>query len=194
MPYQYPTSVTSPAASERLPLDREGFDTQVQPHLDAMHASARRVTRCDHAAWDAVQEVLLRLWSRGWLPDEPRGALCHLARKAALQQLRAQRRRCHHEACAAAPTEACLFSTDDDPGVAELAAEQRRQLHHEVRRLDEPFRRTLQLHAFEGLDYAELASELAVPVGTVRSRLHRARRSLKRRLQPAGTSVLRRAV
>lgn len=189
------TSVSSPVAAPRRPLDREGFDAKVQPHLDAMHAAARRLTRCDHAAWDVVQDVLLRLWSRGWLPEEPRGALCHLARKAALQQLRAQRRRCRHEACAALPAEDCLFDEAADPARALSRGEDRQRVRRAVGRLEEPYRRALQLHTFAGLDYAELADELAVPVGTVRSRLHRARHSLRQRLQPgsASPSTLREA-
>jgi DNA-directed RNA polymerase specialized sigma24 family protein len=44
------------------------------------------------------------------------------------------------------------------------------------------YREVFELYAFEGYDYHEIATQLSVPVGTVKSRLARARRELRRRL------------
>ena len=52
--------------------------------------------------------------------------------------------------------------------------------------LDEPFRRVIQLDDIDGLTYAEAAARLQIPVGTVMSRLHRARSRMRRRLEASG--------
>ena len=52
--------------------------------------------------------------------------------------------------------------------------------------LDEPFRRIVELVDIDGLTYAEAAEVLDVPVGTVMSRLHRARSRIRDRLDRAG--------
>lgn len=52
--------------------------------------------------------------------------------------------------------------------------------------LDEPFRRVIQLVDIDGLTYAEAAARLQIPVGTVMSRLHRARSRMRRRLEASG--------
>jgi RNA polymerase sigma-70 factor (ECF subfamily) len=52
--------------------------------------------------------------------------------------------------------------------------------------LDEPFRRVVELVDIDGLSYAEAAEVLDVPVGTVMSRLHRARSRIRDRLDKVG--------
>ena len=52
--------------------------------------------------------------------------------------------------------------------------------------LDDPFRRVVELVDIDGLSYAEAAELLDVPVGTVMSRLHRARSRIRDRLDRAG--------
>jgi RNA polymerase sigma-70 factor (ECF subfamily) len=52
--------------------------------------------------------------------------------------------------------------------------------------LDEPFRQVVELVDIDGLSYAEAADALGVPLGTVMSRLHRARSRIRDRLERAG--------
>ena len=54
--------------------------------------------------------------------------------------------------------------------------------------LSEPDRETFLLYALGELTYEEVARTLAIPVGTVRSRLHRSRRALRELIGPLGTS------
>lgn len=157
------------------------FDASVRPHLSSMTSAAERVLGCADSALDAVQDTLVRVWSKGWLPEDPRGALCHLTRKASLQQLRAARRRCHHEECAAVDSSECLHG--EDPAAILARREEVGRVRRAVSELPGPFRDVLELQAFEGLEYAELAARLELPVGTVRSRLHRARAALRERLE-----------
>ena len=179
----YPTVPTAAAAAptvRRRHATIPDFEGLVGPHLPVMRSAAERVVRCPHAADDVVQSVLMRVWSKGWLPPEPREALCALTRLASLQHLRASRRRCEHERCAALPPEAdCLY--EDPLGVAD-----RREQVGEVRRavagLLPGHRSVIELYVrFE--DYRRVAAELQVPIGTVRSRLHRARRAVREALE-----------
>ena len=73
----------------------------------------------------------------------------------------------------------------DDPGAVEQLAtrEHCALLLSEIDRLDEDYREVIVLREFQDLSYDEIAVTLAVPVGTVRSRLHRARADLRDRLR-----------
>ena len=74
---------------------------------------------------------------------------------------------------------------DLEPGIAErlALAERRRAVRRELDRLPAIYRTALLLRDWEELSYAEMAEVLAVPVGTVRSRLHKARATLARALR-----------
>ena len=60
------------------------------------------------------------------------------------------------------------------------------EIDRALRSLSEPFRRVIELVDINGLTYAEAAEVLGVPVGTVMSRLHRARTRIRQRLDRAG--------
>ena len=63
-----------------------------------------------------------------------------------------------------------------------LGSELRGQLQREILELGEALRAPLVLHDIEGLPYAEISTILGVAEGTVKSRIHRARRALRRQL------------
>jgi RNA polymerase sigma-70 factor (ECF subfamily) len=71
-------------------------------------------------------------------------------------------------------------AAEDTVGQAELAARALRALQA----LDEDHRAVVVLRDLEGLDYAQIGQILEIPVGTVRSRLHRARMELRRMVLP----------
>lgn len=78
------------------------------------------------------------------------------------------------------------LDTQGDPdGPEELAmqSETQRCVREAIARLDEDRRKVIVLRDFDGLDYDAIAEVLEIPVGTVRSRLHRARLDLKLLLQ-----------
>ena len=72
---------------------------------------------------------------------------------------------------------------DRDPSEPLHAEDARRTLERALSHLDDDDRRILLLREVEGLPYEEIAAALDVPVGTVRSRLHRAREALRERLK-----------
>jgi RNA polymerase sigma-70 factor (ECF subfamily) len=74
-------------------------------------------------------------------------------------------------------------SESSQPGHALEQAEEERRLHEAIQRLSTEHRAVLILKDLEGLKYEEMAEALQVPVGTIRSRLHRARVELRELLQ-----------
>jgi len=71
---------------------------------------------------------------------------------------------------------------DPSPEAAAMAAETNRRVLEALEELDDEFRLVAILSDIEGMAYAEIAKVLQIPVGTVKSRLHRARCILKEKL------------
>jgi len=154
------------------------FDALVEPLLPRLVAAAHRLLPSEDQAWDAVQEALERIWRRGWLPAHPLPALLHLVHRSCLYQLRTQRRRSDHEALSA---EAPDYG-QGDPLHASMDVEQSEAVHAAVQRLRPPFRSVVRSVDLDGLCYEEASARLGIPLGTLRSRLFRARRQLREEL------------
>ncbi len=164
-----------PRARPSLPSS-EDFSRQVAPELPAMLRAARAILGSDDLAWDAVQEALLRVWRLGERVPGP--ALRRLATLSALHLSRCQRRRRFHEERAPAGELCCA----QDPLVDVASSEQRQALRAALARITRAQREVFELYEFHGRDYRQIADALAVPIGTVRSRLARARRELRAHL------------
>ena len=162
--------------------ERSAFDELTERWHPPLWKYVRRLAGDDDAAKDVAQDVWLRvLRGIGRLRDGSRLRpwLFGIARRALMDRLR------HHYA---AP-----ISSDID--VAELAADQTMDsleeeigaMEHELVRLPTTEREVLTLFYLRELSLAEVAEVLDVPVGTVKSRLFRARRLLRRGLDSEGT-------
>lgn len=150
------------------------------PHLSRAHAAARAVLGCDHLADDAVQEALLTLARTDAPPADLRGwfvrTVVHRARHL---RRTLQRRRWHEEHAA----HRCDHHPDcDNPLHHACAHELAARLAVACAALPAPQRLVFELHERESLDYEGLAARLGWPIGTVRSRLHRARATVSRAL------------
>jgi len=179
-----PFPVVLARSPSRLPSrgfeSAQSFAALVSPHLPALVRQARAIVGSDDLAWDAVQETLLRLWNRGFLPPDPRGVLAHLVQRSALHLLRCQSRRRGHEGAGEAEESCCA----DDPLRAVEARELRLSLRTAIARLAAEFRVVFELYELEGRSYEQISDTLGIPVGTVRSRLNRARARLRLELAP----------
>jgi RNA polymerase sigma-70 factor (ECF subfamily) len=170
-----PSALSAPSRSR---FERRGtLDfPDVELHVPRMLAVARGIVSSDDLAWDAVQETLLRLWHEEREPRDLRGWLVRAVTRRSLGAARSLRRRRYHEQrfSVARPT-ASSGHPEDELELHALASLVSRALDSLPREYAEAFR----LHELEGLDYPSAAARLAVPIGTVRSRIHRARRALR---------------
>lgn len=141
---------------------------------------AYRLTGNEADAQDLVQEVLLRV-RRGlsaYRPGSMEGWLSRITTNAFLDEVRRRRRR----PVEALPPEPGLAGASPDAAGELAATVLPDELQAALRALPEEFRVAVVLSDVVGLPYAEIAEHLGVPVGTVRSRIHRGRRALREAL------------
>jgi len=157
------------------------FEDLFLPHLDAAYSLARFIARDPAAADDIVQEAFLRAFRSfaSYRGGDARAWLLAIVRNCSFDWSRSR-----SAVPGGAPGGAPAPDPDELPGELEGPEESavRRNEIEEVRAmvrsLPEPFRETLILRELQELSYGEIASITRVPVGTVMSRLARARRML----------------
>jgi RNA polymerase sigma-70 factor (ECF subfamily) len=158
--------------------DRRRFEQQVLPHIDAAFNLARWLTRNDHDAEDVVQDAMLRAYRYfESLRGEARPWLLAIVRNACFSWI--QRNRPAEVASGLDEEAAEVAAAPADGPEALLARElDRRMLNKAIAALPLQFREVLILRELEDLSYREIARIANVPIGTVMSRLARARRLL----------------
>lgn len=180
-----PIRLVKPGAQDTAGLDDNAlFRTVVMPHIDEAYRLARWLTTNGTDAEDVVQDASLRAFRaiRSYAGGNPRAWLLSIVRNTAYSWLRKNR-------------PATIVSVDDleavelehgklderhneTPESSLIAKVDAEQLRGAIAKLPAPFRETLVLRDIEGLDYREIAEATEVPIGTVMSRLARARRRL----------------
>jgi len=165
---------------------RSRFEALVLPHLDAAYRLARWLSRAPGDADDIVQEAFLRAFrafdtlrsqdARAWVLAIVRN--CHLS---ALQQGRRRAAEPLGEEHEAAPDTAAGSGGASDPEGASIERDERRRLARLIAALPGEQREVLVLRELEDMSYREIAAVTAVPIGTVMSRLARARAALRAR-------------
>jgi RNA polymerase sigma-70 factor, ECF subfamily len=168
--------------AEPSPAGRS-FDAEALPHLDALYRVALRLTGDPSQAEDLVQDTMLkayRAWrqyrpgtnAKGWLLTILRNTFINDYRRRKLEpvpmDLEAVEPHALYRAVEQTDPEGAFFSKIVDAKVLEA-----------IDALAPEFREVLVLSDIEGMRYAEIAETLQVPVGTVKSRLFRARRQLQ---------------
>lgn len=158
--------------------DRRRFEQQVLPHIDAAFNLARWLTRNDHDAEDVVQDAMLRAYRHfEGLRGEARPWLLAIVRNACFSWIQRNR---PAEVAAGLDGDAAEAATPPADGPEALLAREldRRMLNKAIAALPLQFREVLILRELEDLSYREIARIADVPIGTVMSRLARARRLL----------------
>ena len=163
---------------------RSRFESVVLPHLDAAYALARWLTRNDADAADAVQEAMLRAFRYfdSYREGDAKSWVLRIVRRTCYSWLERNR-----------PADVVPLETDaelnEEVGAAGPAVNTEALLQNrsDLRRLDAliealpaPLREVVVLRELNELDYREIAEVTGVPIGTVMSRLHRARAALRR--------------
>ncbi len=161
--------------------ERDAFDALIGRWHGPLWLYARRIAGSDDAAHDVTQDVWVRVL-RGLPglrdPARVRTWLFGIARRALMDRLRAR----YAEPASAEDIDPDSLSAGNDgrEAEAEAAIEAEAALLADLAALPLVEREALTLFYLRELSLAEVAELLAVPVGTVKSRLHRARRMLRR--------------
>jgi len=169
---------------------RKLFEQEALPHLDAVYTMAVRLVRDPHEASDLLQETMLRAY-RFFHQFTP-GTNCRAWLIAILfNNLRTGYRRTSREQPAASSddfdhwVEAQSLRGDQgqsDPESLVATARMDPAIDAALRSLPEEFRTTMLLVDVEELNYQEVSEVLDVPIGTVKSRVSRARATLREAL------------
>jgi RNA polymerase sigma-70 factor (ECF subfamily) len=159
--------------------DRAAFRRLYEEAGPTLFGICSRILRDRNAAEDAFQEAMLRIWQKSYLYDPAKGGAMNwmvtLVRRVALDRLPARRTRpvSLTDESVAAAVEALSHQAPRDPT---LAPDLRRCLGL----LEQNYRQSVLLAYYYGLSYEELAAHSAVPVGTIKTWIHRAVEKLQR--------------
>ncbi len=164
------------------PPPSSAFDRVVLPHLDAAYNLARWMTRNGQDAEDVVQEAFLRAlrFFDGFHGANARAWLLAIVRNTCYDWLKR-----HRPAEAPASFDEEVHGpVDPAPTPEDLVIKQveRHRLREALEALPVAWREILVLREFEGLSYKEIADVAGIRIGTVMSRLARARSGLQRQL------------
>jgi RNA polymerase sigma-70 factor (ECF subfamily) len=162
-------------------MDERGrrFEQLVAPHLDAAFNFARWLARNDHDAQDIVQDAALRAlrYLDGLRGDDARGWLLGIVRNTTWSWLQANR-----------PSELTARDDEgepqipappsDEPETSAIRRAEARLLNEAIAALPPALREVIVLRELEDQSYRQIAQIADIPIGTVMSRLSRARRLL----------------
>jgi RNA polymerase sigma factor (sigma-70 family) len=164
------------------PIEQERFERTLLPHMRAAYNLARWLTRSDHDAEDVVQEAYLRAvrFFGGFRGGDAKAWLLTIVRNTS------------HSAWARRRGDGATVPIDEEtpevedaaPGPEDLLLQKasREAVRRALEALPLEFREVIVLRELEGLSYKEMAEVIQLPIGTVMSRLARARGRLRREL------------
>jgi RNA polymerase sigma factor (sigma-70 family) len=185
-------SRTTESASERkaAPARSTGandtllrFQRDIVPQLDAAYNFARFLSRDADAAQDIVQEAFLRAYRGfdGYQGGDARAWIFAIVRNCYHNWLLDRRRKAVHEVDVHGKDDLeenaidNVPSDEDNPETSLLRRAQSGAVRHVLNKLPRPLREILVLRELEGLSYRQIAEIAGLPIGTVMSRLARAR-------------------
>ncbi len=167
------------------------FEREALPHLDALYATALRLVRSPDDAGDLVQDTVLRAYRffhqftpgtncRAWLMTILLNTFRNGYRRGAREQVAASEEefstRVEAESFARDPAESNPESLADNRAVEP-------EIERALDALPEEFRSALLLVDVQEMNYQEVSTALAIPVGTVKSRISRARAMMRKALR-----------
>ena len=157
------------------------FEALVLPHLDAAYNLARWLVRDEHVARDVVQDSCVRAlrYFDSFRGDQARPWFLAIVRNNCLSWIEAQCSQPEQVELDVLETTAPVVQPGSDPLSLLEGQRQRLRVDTAIAALAPPFREVIVLREIEGLAYAEIAAIADIPVGTVMSRLARARAELK---------------
>lgn len=176
----------------RQPEVRNRFEADARPHLGVLRANARRLTTTDADADDLVQDTMVRAYRyydrfeqgtnfKAWLFQIQRNVFVNRYRR------NKRERAFMAESNAGSIQDRCTSQASIRAGLAAEHNVERPMIAHAIeealRDLPEPARSIVVRADVDGWSYKEIAADMGTPIGTVMSRLHRARKLLQSVLQ-----------
>jgi RNA polymerase sigma-70 factor (ECF subfamily) len=155
------------------------FEQAILPHLDAAYNLARWLTRNAHDADDVVQEAYLRAYQffDSFHGGDGRAWLLRIVRNTCYTWL--EKNRPGERSVSFDETRHGVQRPEGGPEATLVVGENREMLRRALEELPSEFREAIVLSELEGLSYREIAAVAGVPIGTVMSRLARARERLQ---------------
>jgi len=170
------------------------FELLALPHVDAAYNLARWLTHNDQDAQDVVQEAVVRAmrYMGSFRGDNARAWLLQIVRHACFSWLKENRpaERLALDDSDESLQDIAAPATDEPHSVAMRKAD-RLQINQAIAALPAAYREVLVLRELEDLSYNDIARIADIPVGTVMSRLARARTLMRDALTPVARPVLR---
>jgi RNA polymerase sigma-70 factor, ECF subfamily len=176
--------------------DREAFEPLVEKYKRKVFRLAYQVLRDQEEALDVAQEAFVKAFRA--LPAFKGDSafytwLFRITMNVALDRKRQRATRARSLGTEDVPPEEwerTAVSTDPDPEDVATGAERRERIRKGLDSLSEHHRTIIILSDIEGLQYREIAEVLGIPMGTVMSRLHHARKRLRETLGPGFALLL----
>lgn len=188
------SAVTDPITQPATPpsgTPDERFSTYVVPEIEVLYRVARSITGNPTDAEDLVQDTLLRSYRAIERFDgrHPRAWLLTIMRNAQINRVRRKRPQLMRDPDLTMQTTAdtSADSVDIEAQVMHDTFDER--IETALAALAPKFREVVELVDVNGLSYQEAAEALDVPVGTIMSRLHRARKRVRSDLESAGLDL-----
>lgn len=193
----------TPEENELIPLkDSEKnaiFTTELMPHIDSMYNFAFKLTLSEHDAKDLVQDTYLKAYrfiasfergtnAKAWLFKIMKNSFINDFRKKTKQPAKIDYQEVENTYNAEAAEDNANNASFDlrADSLPDMIGD---EVTTAINSLDTDFRMVIILCDLEGFTYEEMAKILDIPVGTVRSRLHRARYILKQKLRNYAESM-----
>lgn len=168
--------------------DQSAFGRLVERHQDRLYNTLLRFTGSPEDAQDIAQDALVQALLKLDRFRRDSAFFTWLYRIAFNRAVSLSRKRRERVSLDGLQADGGLEakSTTNQPEQEALACERAELVHQALATLAEDHRQVLVLREFDGLDYEQIAAIIETPVGTVRSRLFRARSQLREALEPYG--------
>jgi len=151
--------------------DKKAIDALYDQYSSALYGIVLKIVRSEMVAQDVLQEAFVKIWSKGASYDASKGTLftwmLNITRNTAIDKQRMEETRSKNSE--KNPTEERMETQIDHIG-----------LNGEVGKLEEKYRKVIDLIYFKGYTQEEVTEELNIPLGTVKSKVRLALRELRK--------------
>ena len=157
--------------------DLQRFERVVLPYLDDAYTLARYLLRDEHDAQDVVQDASLRAlrYFDGYSGGDPRAWLLAIVRNCSFTT---RQRRKAEEAIHVVDADDVALPAGNEADAAAVESSDRGRVQRAIDALPREFREVIVLRELHEMSYREIGDVVGVPIGTVMSRIARARKRL----------------